>query len=127
MKNIASKALLTATVVALWSLDFAPETNYLPVLANSAHAVFGRPLSPVSVAGVARRSTRRSVAASSSSQQQAQQPQPAAASALPTGTVVSALPSGCSSMDVQGVSMFNCAGVMYQPTFQSNNLVYVVK
>jgi hypothetical protein len=30
-------------------------------------------------------------------------------------------------MDVEGVSMFNCGGVMYQPTFQSNNLVYVVK
>jgi hypothetical protein len=30
-------------------------------------------------------------------------------------------------MDVDGVSMFNCGGVMYRPTFQSNNLVYVVQ
>ena len=26
-----------------------------------------------------------------------------------------------------GINLFNCGGVFYQPTFQGNNLVYVVK
>ena len=92
-------------------------------------------MTPVSAAGVARRTTRRAVYATSASastaqQQQAaaqQQQQAAAPAALPPGTVVSALPSGCVSETVNGVSMFNCSDVYYAPKFQSNNLVYVVQ
>lgn len=129
MQQIALKIVLATAVFSLWSLDFAPDAPYMPVLASQAHAVVGRPLTPVSVAGVARRSTRRAVYATNESQkQQAQQQQQAqqAASALPKGTVVSALPANCSSTTVDGASLFNCGGTMYQPKFQSNQLVYVV-
>jgi hypothetical protein len=135
MKQIASKTVLATAIFGLWSMDFAPQYPHLPAVASQAQAVVGRPLTPVSVAGVARRTTRRTVAATSASQQQqAQQqqtqqqeaPQQQAATALPKGTVVSALPAGCTSMTVDGVNLFNCGGTMYQPKFQSNQLVYVV-
>ncbi len=130
MKNIANRILLAVLLPMLWMLDFAPESSLIPVLVKPAGAVVGRPVTPVSVAGVARRTTRRAVVASSSaSQQQAPAPQQAApaVAALPTGTVVTALPAGCVSTVIDGVNLFNCNNVFYQPTFQSNNLVYVVK
>lgn len=136
MIKFAKISLVTLAIAALWSMGFSTELPYVPVLVSDAGAVVGRPLTPVSVGGVARRTTRRAVYATSAStaaaqqqsaQQQAAAPAPAPApAALPAGTVVTALPAGCQSMKVDGVDMFNCAGVMYQPKFQSNNLVYVV-
>jgi len=127
-------------------------------LVRDAEAVVGVPVSPVSVAGVARRTAVRTTAAVSAtassqqaaaasqqqaqvSQQQAQVAQQqaqvaqqqaataqaqAAAAKLPVGTVVSALPQGCTSAQVSGASYFNCGGTYYKPSYQSNNVVYVV-
>jgi hypothetical protein len=117
-------------------------------LVRRAEAVVGVPVSPVSVAGVARRTAVRTTAAASSSQQAAatsqqqaqvaqqqaqvaqQQAQvaqqQAAASKPPVGTTVSALPQGCSSAQISGTSYFNCGGTYYKPSYQSNNVVYVV-
>ena len=134
--SIMNRLALNTTIFAAafwgWAVDFPANGTLMPVLAKPAHAVVGAPWTPGSAAGVARRTTRRTVAVTSASQQQAQQQQQQAqqqqaASALPKGTVVSALPSGCSSMTVEGVSMFNCGGTVYQPKFQGNQLVYVVK
>ena len=133
MKKLMTTLFPAVLLAGLWLVDFSPEAPFVPVFVGEAGAVIGRPATPVSAAGVARRTTRRAVYATSAStasaQQQQQQQQQAAASAsrLPAGTVVTALPSGCESTTVEGVSLFNCGGVMYQPTFQSNNLVYVVK
>ena len=130
MKQITLKTASAAILIGLWSLDFSPEAPYQPVLGSKAQAVVGAPWTPASAAGVARRTTRRTVYATNASQQQAQQQQQQqqqqASSSLPKGTVVSALPSGCSSVTVEGVSMFSCGGAMYQPKFQGNQLVYVV-
>jgi len=53
-------------------------------------------------------------------------PAPAAAGApLPLGTVVAALPGGCTSTLVGGVEYYYCGGNFYRATFQGNNLVYV--
>lgn len=140
MKNLLKPLVLTFALPLLWTVDIDTADAPLPVLARPAAAVIGRPATPASYAGVARRTTRRAVYATSASasaasqqqqaQQQAQQqPPPAqpAGGALPQGTVVSALPAGCTSTVVDGVNLFNCGGVFYQPTFQGNNLVYVVK
>ena len=132
MKQFTKPLFFALAFAGLWLVDFSPEAPFAPVLVGDADAIVGRPLSPVSVAGVARRSTRRAVYATSVSdasaqQQQQQQQAAAAANRLPAGTVVTALPSGCESTTVDGVSLFNCGGVMYQPSFKSNNLVYVVK
>jgi hypothetical protein len=64
MKQITVKrALLAATVFAvgtLGSVTWSPGDG-LALSIESAQARVGRPLTPVSVAGVARRSTRRAV------------------------------------------------------------------
>jgi cell division septation protein DedD len=126
------------------------------VFVQDAGAVVGAPLTPVSAAGVARRTTRRVVAAESASTQQQQaataqqqsataqqqsataqqqsataQQQAAAAvrppGAPPVGAVVSALPAGCKPETKGGVEYQNCGGVYYRAAFQGNNLVYVVQ
>ncbi len=44
---------------------------------------------------------------------------------LPLGTVVSALPTGCTSTPVGGVEYYYCGGNFYRAVFQGNKLVYV--
>jgi hypothetical protein len=44
---------------------------------------------------------------------------------LPLGSVVSALPAGCTSTPVGGVDYYYCAGNFYRAVFQGNSLVYV--
>ena len=141
MKLLLKSSMTLTVAMCAWSLTIAPEFPHLPGLVNNAEAIVGRPVSPVSVAGVARRTTRRVAytSAASAQQQQAAQaqqapapapapaPEPQQAAAPPAGTVVTALPAGCTSTVIDGANLFNCSGVLYQPTFQSNNLVYVVK
>ena len=58
----------------------------------------------------------------------AQQQAAAAAAAgkpLPLGTVVAALPPGCTSTPVGGVEYYSCGANFYRAAFQGNNLVYV--
>ena len=104
----------------------------VPGLEHAAEAIVGAPLTPVSAAGVARRTAVRSASAAEQQQAAAAQQQAAAAQAqaaaskLPVGTTVSALPSGCTSAHVSGADYFNCGGTFYKPAYQSNNLVYVV-
>jgi hypothetical protein len=53
-------------------------------------------------------------------------PPPAAAGKpLPLGTVVHALPAGCTSTPVGGVEYYYCGGNFYRAVFQGNQLVYV--
>jgi len=65
------------------------------------------------------------------SQQQAAPAAPAApppaatGKPLPLGTVVSALPGGCTSTPVGGVEYYYCGGNFYRAVFQGNKLVYV--
>ncbi len=44
---------------------------------------------------------------------------------LPLGTVVSALPAGCTSTPVGGVEYYYCGGNFYRAAFHANTLVYV--
>jgi len=44
---------------------------------------------------------------------------------LPVGTVVSALPAGCSEKPVGGVEYYYCGGNYYRAAFQGTQLVYV--
>ena len=140
-----------------------------------AGAVIGRPLTPMSVAGVARRTTRRTVYATAAvtstavassnaaaantaayeqqaaqaqveaaqAQQQAAEAQQQAAlatqqaalatqqvtqsqQALPLGSVLPSLPSGCESTTVGGHSYFTCGGNWYRPVMQNGNIAYSV-
>jgi len=59
-------------------------------------------------------------------QKQAAAPPPAATGKpLPLGTVVSALPAGCTSTPVGGEEYYYCGGNFYRAVFQGNQLVYV--
>jgi hypothetical protein len=66
-------------------------------------------------------------AAAAKQQAAAVPPAPAAAAGkpLPLGTVVAALPAGCTPTPVGGVEYYYCGGNFYRATFQGNNLVYV--
>jgi hypothetical protein len=61
---------------------------------KEAHAVVGRPLTPVSVAGVARRTTRRAIVA--------------------TTTYVATLPPSCTVVVIEGTSLHQCGTTYYQ-------------
>jgi hypothetical protein len=64
-------------------------------LMKQAHAVVGRPLTPVSVAGVARRTTRRIVM---------------------TTTYVAVLPPACTVVVIEGTTLHQCGATYYQPS-----------
>lgn len=65
-------------------------------LVREAHAVIGRPLTPVSVAGVARRTARRTIVA--------------------TSVYVATLPPSCTTVVIEGVTLRQCGGTYYQPS-----------
>ena len=44
---------------------------------------------------------------------------------LPIGTVVTALPAGCTTTPVGGIEYYYCGGNFYRSAFQGNQLVYV--
>ncbi len=75
---------------------FPPATNFQRLsLVTEAHAVVGRPLTPVSYAGVARRTTRRVIRR--------------------TTIYVVTLPPACTVVVVEGTSLHFCGGTYYQP------------
>lgn len=86
-------------------------------LAPIAEAVVGAPRTPVSVAGVARRTARRTTVAVASST-----PAPAPAPAAPPSAsgMVASLPSGCAPAG----DLFQCGSVYYRPYMQGTTVVY---
>jgi hypothetical protein len=90
-----------------------------------AAAIIGRPLTPFSYAGVARRTARRSAfyggaayGAYGAYGAAAVGAAAVGAAAVGTAAAMSAMPTGC----MVGVP---CAGVVYQPVYQGTNVVYV--
>ena len=72
------------------------------VIITDAQARIGRPMTPGSVAGVARRTTRRSIRR--------------------TAIYAASLPTGCTTVIIEGTSLYQCSGTYYQ----SHNNQYVV-
>ncbi len=154
LERIVKAVVLAAAVPTLWLADLSSDGPAGIGPGRPALAVVGAPLTPVSVAGVARRTTRRTVVATSAAaqstataqqqqavaQQQAATAQQQAATAQQqaavaqqqsgapaVGTVVTALPAGCVQETEGGVAYQRCGTVRYRPAFQGNNLVYVVQ
>ncbi len=65
------------------------------ILINEAEARIGRPMTPVSVAGVARRTTRRTIRR--------------------TAVYAATLPRGCRTVIIEGATLHQCGGAYYQP------------
>jgi hypothetical protein len=135
MKTILKITVLAISLVLMLIADVPFLTEQL---VPEAEAIFG----------VRRRAWRRGVIVGSTvgaaseaaamSNQQAAPAQPQAAPSapaapppaatgkpLPLGTVVSALPPGCTSTPVGGVEYYYCGGNFYRAVFQGNSLVYV--
>jgi hypothetical protein len=149
MKTILKIAALTPAVVLLFLVDVPPETPLGVRLVPEAHAILGvwrrhaRRWAVVGTAAAASAATATAASESAAAQQQAAAAQQQAAAAqqraaaapppppatggkpLPLGTVVSSLPSGCTSTPVGGVDYFYCGGNFYRAVFQGNQLVYV--
>jgi glucose/arabinose dehydrogenase len=58
-------------------------------------------------------------------QQAAPPPAVAAGSPLPLGTVVAALPGGCTNTPVDGVNYYYCGGNFYQAVYEGSALRYI--
>lgn len=78
-RKILKTLLVTAAMPLLYLADVAPDATPGLTLVREAHAVVGAPLTPVSVAGVARRTTARTVAAGSAATSATAQQQAATA------------------------------------------------
>ena len=96
---------------------------------SPAEAIIGMPMTPMSYAGAARRTARRTAyagaayaGAAAATATAATATTAAVATTAAAAATVAALPGGC----VSAAPYFNCGGVMYQPAYQGGNLVYVV-
>jgi hypothetical protein len=85
--------LVGAAGIALLAFDFSAFAP-VPSLVNSAHAVIGAPLTPLSGAGVARRTTRRVIRR--------------------TTTFIATLPPACIRNSIAGVVVWRCGATYYQ-------------
>jgi len=91
--NKMSKAILLATL-ALSSVLAVEVALDAGLIVQKAHAVIGRPLTPMSYAGVARRTSRRMIYA--------------------TSVYAATLPAGCRTVIIEGTSLYQCGGTYYQ-------------
>ena len=137
MNTIRRMAFIASSLVLMLMAD----VPLLPVqLVPEAEAILGvrRRSAVVGYVGAATASAAAQSQQSAPAQQQAataqqqsaiaQQQATAAAAAgklLPLGTVVAALPPGCTSTPVGGVEYYSCGANFYRAAFQGNNLVYV--
>ena len=94
MTSIIKRHLIFLLALSFF-LEFEPISIVLPGWSNTeAEARVGRPATPRSIAGVARRTTRRVVRR--------------------TTRYYAALPGGCARATLYGVAVWNCAGLYYQ-------------
>lgn len=97
-------ALAAIALLAMLALDRVVPLPLGPFV-SEAQAVIGRPLTVVSVAGVARRTTRRMIRRSS--------------------IYVATLPASCISASINGAVVWSCGGAYYQPYDGRYVVVYV--
>ncbi len=137
MINPLKPILLAITALGLFCADYGPTNifGFKPI--SQAEAIIGRPLTPLSYAGVARRTAWRGGAAWAYGAAPIVVGAATAVAAndivvansqplLEVGTVVATLPDDCYSTLVNNINYQKCGGVYYRPAYQGNNLVYVV-
>lgn len=101
--HLSVAVLMTAFLVT----DGLMGGHFIPAgsIVSSAEARVGRPLTPRSVAGVARRTTRRVVRRST--------------------IYVAALPAACVRTSINGATVWQCGGTYYQPYGGRYVVIYV--
>lgn len=114
-----AKGALLVGIAALTALGSLTDTGPLMLGGGTAEAVIGRPLTPMSYAGVARRTTRRAVyAGAATGAYYGGYHAPVVASTA----VVTTLPAGCGM--VAGAAYYQCGAVRYEPYYNGPTLVY---
>jgi hypothetical protein len=109
------KSALLVAFAALVAIGSLTDSGPLLLGSGTAEAVIGRPLTPVSYAGVARRTTRRAAYAGAYNGAYAA---PVASST----TVVTTVPSGCNQV---GGGTYQCGGGQhYTPSYNGTTVVY---
>lgn len=92
------KKLLRSMIIGccLITTGFVVEGIFnIPIVTEDAEARIGRPLTPRSVAGVARRTTRRVIRR--------------------TSVYIATLPRGCTTVVISGATLHQCGPTYYQP------------
>ena len=92
------KALIRTIAVVIMLLTTGLLTDGVfngGIVVKKAEARVGRPLTPGSVAGVARRTTRRRIHR--------------------TSVYIATLPRGCTTVVMEGMTLQQCGGTYYQP------------
>jgi hypothetical protein len=105
--NIFSKAAIAGLALLFGASDLHIAGYQVSVglfgLSSQAQARIGRPLTPMSVAGVARRTTRRTIR---------------------RGAYIASIPAGCPYGTYYGYSLYYCGGVYYQRSGGGYVVVY---
>ena len=109
--NSKSKLFFLFMLFFILLIEFIWTPSFDNVVISDAEAVVGRPASPGSVAGVRRRTTRRTVRRRH----------------IAAGTRVVVLPSGCTTVVKYSVEYHYCDGTYYRPYYEGNEVVYVVE
>lgn len=117
MKRLVSRSAILVVAMALAgpASDGLGLRSVASWLTPPAAAIIGMPLTPLSAAGVARRTAYVAGATTA-----------AVATVAVSQRSWPPLPAGCTSVQAGGSAYFNCGGVFYRPSYQSTNLVYVV-
>ena len=106
MKKLTKTALVALAVMfAVGDMELGGQAGApgLFNLASKAEARVGRPLTPVSAAGVARRTTRR---------------------VIRRGAYIAVVPAGCPYGSYYGYSLYYCGGTYYQRSGSGYVVVY---
>jgi hypothetical protein len=127
----SSLVVMLMADVPLLPVHLVPEAEaILGVRRRSVVVGYAVGSATASAAAQSQQSAAAQQQAATAQQQAATAQQQAAAAAaagkpLPLGTVVAALPPGCTSTPVGGVEYYSCGANFYRAAFQGNNLVYV--
>jgi hypothetical protein len=117
MRSISSKTKIVLSVLFFVFIGLVislPESaDFGSLFVEDAEARVGRPLTPVSYAGVARRTSRRTTRRVATRQ------------AAVYGARVAVLPVGYTTVIVVGVTYYVSGGTYYQPHYEGNTVVYV--
>lgn len=102
--------VLLSVLIPGTGLDHAVIGELFQNHAGEAWAVVGRPLTPMSYAGVARRTSRRTARRTA---------------ARVSGGYITALPAGCVGTVFWGLTYQHCGSVYYQPVYDGPEVVYI--
>lgn len=128
MKTYKILKLRFSGIVTLLVLLFAGESIEAQTPAGAAHmhrATRRRTAVVVSSATHSKDQQAAAAAAQTPPPAPAPAPTPAPQTALPIGTVVTVLPAGCVTLDINNVKYYQSGSNYYMAAYQGNTMVYV--